>query len=105
MLIGLMLLSSAAVTAGTAAYTGVKPDEFMKHWLILGPIPVSVEPSPDEDAQKKAFADDLLKPAAGESVVQPKAGRMVLFPAWVLHQVRPYKGKAERISVAFNLCL
>src|SRR5438034_673138 len=78
MLIGLMLLSSAAVTAGTAAYTGVKPDEFMKHWLILGPIPVSVEPSPDEDAQKKAFADDLLKPAAGESVVQPSPGARVV---------------------------
>jgi len=38
-------------------------------------------------------------------VVLPKAGRMVLFPAWILHQVRPYKGNAVRISVAFNLCL
>src|SRR5437867_4500160 len=77
-LIGLMLLSSAVVTTGTAAYTDVKPDEFMKHWLVLGPIPVSAEPSPDEDAQKKAFADDLLGPAAGESGVQPKAGASVV---------------------------
>ena len=38
-------------------------------------------------------------------VVVPKAGRMVLFPAWILHQVRPYKGNATRISVAFNLSL
>ena len=38
-------------------------------------------------------------------VVLPKAGRMVLFPAWILHQVRPYKGNAERISIAFNLSL
>ena len=38
-------------------------------------------------------------------VVRPKAGRMVLFPAWILHQVRPYKGNATRISVAFNLSL
>ena len=38
-------------------------------------------------------------------VVVPKAGLMVLFPAWVLHQVRPYKGNAERISIAFNLSL
>jgi hypothetical protein len=73
-----MLLSSAAVTAGTAAYTGVKPDEFMKRWLVLGPIPVSAEQAPDEDAQKKAFADDLLRPAAGESVVQPRAGAKVV---------------------------
>src|SRR5437867_7449255 len=78
LLIRLMFLSSAAVTAGTAPYTGVKPDEFMKHWLILGPIPVSSENSPDEDSQKKAFADDLLRPGAGESVVQPKAGARVV---------------------------
>src|SRR2546426_9311646 len=77
-LIGLMLFSSGAVAAGTAAYTGIKPDEFMKHWLVLGPIPVSAEQSPDEDAQKKAFADDHLRPAAGESVAQPKAGARVV---------------------------
>jgi hypothetical protein len=38
-------------------------------------------------------------------VVLPRAGLMVLFPAWVLHQVRPYRGNAVRISVAFNLSL
>jgi uncharacterized protein (TIGR02466 family) len=37
--------------------------------------------------------------------VRPKAGRLVMFPAWLLHQVRPYKGKAQRISIAFNLSL
>jgi len=37
--------------------------------------------------------------------VPPRAGRMVLFPAWVLHAVRPYRGTAQRISVAFNLSL
>jgi len=39
---------------------------------------------------------------AGERV-RPKAGRMVMFPSWVMHQVRPYRGTAERISIAFNL--
>jgi Putative 2OG-Fe(II) oxygenase len=28
---------------------------------------------------------------------------MVLFPAWMMRQVRPYRGNAERISIAFNL--
>jgi uncharacterized protein (TIGR02466 family) len=37
--------------------------------------------------------------------VLPKAGRLVMFPAWLMHQVRPYKGNAERISIAFNLAL
>ena len=38
-------------------------------------------------------------------VVRPKPGLMVIFPAWLLHQVRPYKGSAERISIACNLSL
>ena len=38
-------------------------------------------------------------------VVRPKPGLMVMFPAWLLHQVRPYKGSAERISIACNLSL
>ena len=43
-------------------------------------------------------------PSAGATErVQPKSGRMVMFPAWMMHQVRPYHGDAERISVAFNL--
>ena len=41
----------------------------------------------------------------GNEVVVPKPGLMVLFPSWILHQVRPYKGTAERISIAFNLSL
>ena len=35
--------------------------------------------------------------------VTPRVGRMVMFPAWLLHQVRPYRGSATRISIAFNL--
>jgi hypothetical protein len=35
--------------------------------------------------------------------VRPKCGRLVMFPAWVMHQVRPYRGSAQRISIAFNL--
>jgi len=43
--------------------------------------------------------------AGTTETLRPKAGRMVLFPAWVLHQVRPYRGGRERISIAFNLCV
>jgi hypothetical protein len=31
-----------------------------------------------------------------------EAGRLVLFPSWVLHEVKPYEGPGERITVAFN---
>ena len=43
--------------------------------------------------------------AGANEMVRPKAGRMVMFPSWVLHQVRLYRGTAERISIAFNLSL
>jgi uncharacterized protein (TIGR02466 family) len=38
-------------------------------------------------------------------LVHPHTGMMVLFPSWLQHAVRPYQGKAERISIAFNLSL
>ncbi|MDP1699328.1 MAG: TIGR02466 family protein [Xanthomonadaceae bacterium] len=31
-----------------------------------------------------------------------KPGQLVLFPSWVLHEVKPYLGPRERITVAFN---
>lgn len=35
----------------------------------------------------------------------PKEGMMVLFRSYVKHSVRPTKGNAERISIAFNLIM
>ncbi len=29
-------------------------------------------------------------------------GQLVLFPSWLLHEVMPYEGESERITVAFN---
>jgi len=43
--------------------------------------------------------------AGASETIRPKAGRLLMFPSWVLHQVRPYRGNAERISIAFNLSL
>lgn len=35
----------------------------------------------------------------------PRAGLLMLFPGWLYHQVRPYLGSTQRISIAFNLSL
>ena len=35
----------------------------------------------------------------------PRSGQLYLFPAWLFHGVRPYRGSGTRISIAFNLCL
>ena len=34
--------------------------------------------------------------------VSLEAGQLVLFPSWVLHDVKPFEGEGERITVAFN---
>lgn len=31
-----------------------------------------------------------------------EAGQLVLFPSWVLHDVKPFEGDGERITVSFN---
>jgi uncharacterized protein (TIGR02466 family) len=38
----------------------------------------------------------------GSKRVQFKAGQLVLFPSWVNHEVLPFYGEGERITVAFN---
>jgi uncharacterized protein (TIGR02466 family) len=35
----------------------------------------------------------------------PRTGQLFLFPAWLFHGVRPYRGTGTRMSIAFNLCL
>lgn len=38
-----------------------------------------------------------------ETWMRPSAGRIVMFPAWLRHSVRAYKGTGVRISIAVNL--
>lgn len=45
-----------------------------------------------------------LSPGSSETL-QPRSGLLLLFPAWLLHQVRPYSGEGLRISIAFNLSI
>lgn len=45
------------------------------------------------------------KPQYSQVPIRPVNGRMVLFPSWLKHSVRPYKGTRERISIAFNLMI
>lgn len=38
-----------------------------------------------------------------EQWLRPETGMLLLFPAWLTHAVRPYRGAGERISIALNL--
>lgn len=40
--------------------------------------------------------------ALGTQSLRLEAGQLVLFPSWLLHEVLPYTGDTERITVAFN---
>ena len=61
-------------------------------------------PGPAMYAPQLAYGSAGLSVGANETV-RPRTGRLVMFPAWLLHQVRPYRGAAQRISIAFNLSL
>jgi uncharacterized protein (TIGR02466 family) len=63
-----------------------------------GPLPVM-------NAPHLGFAGPGGLSAGASERVVPKPGLLVLFPSWLMHQVRPYRGNATRISVAFNLTL
>jgi len=52
-----------------------------------------------------AFAVPGGQSVGASELIRPRSGMLVLFPAWLSHAVRPYRGQRERISVAFNLCL
>ena len=40
--------------------------------------------------------------AGGMRSLRMEAGQLVLFPSWVLHDVKPFEGDGARITVAFN---
>ncbi|MEM9145970.1 MAG: TIGR02466 family protein [Pseudomonadota bacterium] len=37
------------------------------------------------------------------NIIAPVEGMMLLFPSWLKHQVHPFRGRGERISIAFNV--
>jgi uncharacterized protein (TIGR02466 family) len=62
-------------------------------------------PGPGMYAPSLKFAgEDGTSVGSGETI-RPRAGLLVIFPSWLFHQVRPYRGNALRISIAFNFGL
>src|SRR6266403_4801556 len=55
-LVAIPFASSSPVLADDApAYSGLKPGQFMRQWLVLKPIPFRGR---DEAAERRAFAED-----------------------------------------------
>lgn len=56
-------------------------------------------------APNLTFAVPGGQSAGASELISPCAGTMVLFPSWLSHAVRPYRGTGTRISIALNLSL
>jgi hypothetical protein len=48
------------------------------------------------------FAGDGGLSAGSAETIQPRPGLLFVFPSFVLHSVRPYRGNSLRISIALN---
>ena len=60
-------------------------------------------PMPVMHNTKFRFVGADGQPQAWQPEIWPKRGDILMFPAWLRHGVRPYKGTRERISIAFNI--
>ncbi len=49
------------------------------------------------------FAGEDGQSVGAAETIRPRPGLLFLFPSWLFHQVRPYRGAGLRISIAFNL--
>lgn len=50
-----------------------------------------------------AFGTPGGQAVGASELIRPRAGMMVMFPSWLSHGVRPYRGNDVRISIALNL--
>jgi uncharacterized protein (TIGR02466 family) len=62
-------------------------------------------PAPMMHAPSLKFAGDDGRSAGSAETIRPRDGLMFIFPSFLLHAVRPYRGTRLRISVAFNFGL
>ena len=62
-------------------------------------------PAPAMYAPALKFAGEDGTSVGSAETIRPRPGLLFLFPSWLMHQVRPYRGDALRISVAFNMGL
>ena len=54
-------------------------------------------------APELAFAMPGGQSIGASELLRPKPGLLLLFPSWLSHAVRPYRGAGVRISIAINM--
>jgi uncharacterized protein (TIGR02466 family) len=62
-----------------------------------------VSPAAISSMHMDAATANLRDPFAPSiRAVRLEPGQLVVFPSWILHEVKPFHGEGERITVAFN---
>ncbi len=56
-------------------------------------------------APQLAFAMPGGLSVGASELISPRAGMLVVFPSWLSHGVRPYRGTGTRISIAINFSI
>ncbi len=73
-----MLASLGSRSANTVKPQTIVPDQFVKSWLLLGPIPLQLQPDPDKSYDHlPGFNSDYLQKYGGEKNLSIKAGDVV----------------------------
>ena len=62
-------------------------------------------PAPMMHAPNLKFSAEGGLSAGSAETIRPRPGMIFIFPSFLLHAVRPYRGKSLRISIAFNFGL
>jgi uncharacterized protein (TIGR02466 family) len=62
-------------------------------------------PAPMMHAPSLKFGGEDGVSAGSAETIRPRSGLMFIFPSFLLHAVRPYRGDRLRISIAFNFGL
>lgn len=76
------------VDAGTPATTGRPKAGYLEFY------------DPRPGSEMMAIPGNMFGKARYE---KPKTGDIVMFPSWLRHQVHPYGGEGDRLSIAFNI--
>lgn len=62
-----------------------------------------LNPMPESNMYVDVANVRLQRPFSGAPLMlRLQPGQLVLFPSWLMHEVMPYEGNSERITVAFN---
>ena len=72
-------------------------------WAVSSKCSIPAAPALECTRRALKFMGEDGQSVGAAETIRPRPGLLFLFPSWLFHQVRPYRGDGLRISIAFNL--